>query len=660
MSTGNGKRSMRADWLLILLLLPGLLSGLALGVRRHGIEAGNRAVELVLDYAELQSLSAASGLQMPAILERFKKVGVTGVAISEDLLGDLAATGQVAYIQRDSDAGPLTVIRIPEKQLAGRVFRALDTRLMPGTVLPSRVDALGVAATRTVRMAPATLNLMGVGLPPDTVRLVQKSGLDVVARLQNHPALTEIGVQAALSDLKHDGITRLICAGDEVYGFRGLIQYAARCIKSSGLVFGSIEFAKQKGDARMCEELDSEFVRVHSISPAEMAGMTPQMAVERFARAVKERSIRLCYVRLPETSGESPVGSSLAFVSATSRDIRKAGYEMGTARPFGNMSRPPLFLGLIALSVAAGAVLLVGSLISLSPIWKYGLLLIGLAAVAGLALDGEMGRRLLALASAFIFPTLGIAMLIGPHFNRGTFEKSAGLKAVALFIGASAITLCGALLVAGLLSDRSYMVKVNQFVGIKAAHLLPILAVIFIMAAGLPIFGKPFSKVWEESAANIRRAVNHPLFVWHALAVAVALGIIVLALLRTGNEPGVGVTGIELKFRSVLDRLMAVRPRTKEFLVGHPALLVGTALLLTRRRGWGLPLVALGVLGQVSLLNTFCHIHTPLNVSALRAANGLALGLLLGIAAWYIVGIFSRPRGASAEPRGKSTTSDTT
>ena len=648
MSRRNAQRGKRADWLLLLLIIPGLLSALALGARRHGIEAGNRSVELVLDYAELQSLSVASGAQIPAILERFKTAGVTGAAISEDMLGDLAETGQVAYIQRDSDAGPLTTIRIPDKRLAARVFRALNARLAPGTVLAARENTL------TVHAAPATLNTMGLGLSPDAVRLVQESGLDVVARLQNHSALTETAVEAAMAELKQTGVTRLICTGEDVFGFRGLVPYVARCIKSSGLVFGSIEFAKQKGDAQMCEELDSEFIRVHGIPLAEMAGMTPRTAVERFARAVKERNIRLCYVRLPETSGGSSVENGLAFVSAISRDIQKVGYQPGTARPFGNTSRPRLLLALIALSIAAGAVLLLGSLVSLSPAWRCGLLIIGVVGASGLALVGETGRQVLALVSALVFPTLGITALIGPHFNRRRFEKSAGPKAAALFIGASAITLCGAALVMGLLADRSYMVKVNQFVGVKAAHLLPILAVIFIMAAGLPIYGKPFSKVWEEATANIRKVVSHPLFVWHALVVVIALGIIGFALLRTGNDAGVGVTGIELKFRSILDRLMTVRPRTKEFLIGHPALLIGTALLLTRRRAWGLPLVALGVLGQVSLLNTFCHIHTPLNVSALRALNGLALGLVLGIAAWYIAGILSRPRGVGGDPTGKS------
>lgn len=639
----------RADWLLLILLVPGLLSALLLGIRRHNLEAQNRTIELALDYAELQSLSVASGTPIPEILERFKEAGITGVAVTEDLLGDLVSTGQASYTRRSSDAGPLTVIRIADKQLAERVLRALSVRLTPGMVSPdlSKVEHGGllVPDAFVVRAAPLTLNSIGLGLPPDAVRLVKRADLDVVARLQNHPALTEKAVLAAVADLRSEDITRLICAGEEVLGFRGLVPYAARSIKSSGLLYGSVEFAKQRGDARMSEELGSYLIRVHSIPTAEMAGMAPSAAVERFARAVKERNIRLCYVRLPETSGEAPVQSSLAFVSAIRSKIEEAGYRMGAAEPFGTMYRRKLFLGLMALSIAAGAVLLLGCLVSLSAAVRYGLLIIGFVGFAGFAAMGEMGRQLVALKAACIFPILGVIAFIGPYFSAEKGEKAPIGKAIALFIGASAATLCGALLIVGLLADRSYMVKVNQFTGIKAAHLLPILAVILVMAAGLPILGRPFSEVRKEVSENVRKVVGHPLFVWHAIAVVVALGIIGLALLRTGNEPGVGVTGIELKFRAILDRLMTVRPRTKEFLIGHPALFLGIALLLTRRRAWGLPLVALGVLGQVSLLNTFCHIHTPLIISILRAANGLALGLVLGIAAWLV---FARPRRRSS------------
>jgi len=39
----------------------------------------------------------------------------------------------------------------------------------------------------------------------------------------------------------------------------------------------------------------------------------------------------------------------------------------------------------------------------------------------------------------------------------------------------------------------------------------------------------------------------------------------------------------------------------------------------------------LGGIGQVSLLNTFCHFHMPLRVGLLRTAHGMWLGALLGV-----------------------------
>lgn len=637
----------KLDRLLLILLIPGLIAALIVGMGRYKLESKSRQIELTLDYQELQNLSVSSGTSIPDLLKQFKGAGVTGIAISEDLLGDFVSTGQAKYTTMASSDGPLNMITIPDMALRNRVLRALNARLPQHFIMNGDVQTNGrwtwsaaISDKLVVRAATNTLSLIGLGPSPVAVNLVKQAGLDVVTRLQNHPALTKKAVDAAIADMKAAGITRLVSAGEEVFGYRGLIDYTANKIKDSGLVFGSIEFSKQRGDARMSKKLDSQFIRVHSVSVAEMGTMAPSSIIERFVRAVKERDIKLCYLRLPETSGENPRQDSIDFVSTISKQMQQSGYQMGVAEPFGSTSRPLPLLILMALTITAGGVLLLTSLFSVSSRIKYGLLVLGFMLAAGLSMF-ETGRQLLALKAALIFPTLGVMALAGPYFGRDTDEKSPAMKAAVMFIGISLFSLCGALIVIGLLSDRSYMVKVNQFMGIKAAHLLPLMLVMFFMVAGLPIMGKPFAQVKDEAIANIRKVVNHPLFVWHAIAVLVALVIIGLAVMRTGNDGGVGVSGVELKFRAILDKLMVVRPRTKEFLIGHPALFIGLAMLLTRRRAWGLPLVAFGVLGQVSLLNTFCHIHTPLAVSILRAGNGIILGLLIGMAAWLIL---ARPK----------------
>ena len=624
----NRLRNSGIDWLLLALIIPGLLSALLLAADRYSVEKQNRTVELTLDYSELQSLSFSSGTPIKELLQKFKEAGVISVAVEETLLGDLVSSGEVSYEQRVSQSDPLTIITVNNPNIASRVFRALIPRLgWKGRVLSN---------TMAVRAAPHTLNEIGIGLPPDIVVLINNAGLDVVARLVNYPTITEEAISVSISELSRAGITHLICSGSETIGFKGLTQYAAGEIKSAGLVYGSVEFAKQKGDAGISRGLGSNLVRVHSISHMEMMGMQTSDAVERFVRAARERNIRLCYIRLAGTTGGKAVDKNLGFVSKISKRVQSFGFTIGSAEPFGEMSRPEHLLMLMILSVAAAAVLLLSLILTIHPVIRYSLLIIGVIVGIGLSGAGEKGLQLLALNTALIFPTLGIVWFVSPLFRSETSVNYPIIKAVGRFAAVSITTLLGALLVVGFLADRAYMVKVLQFTGIKAAHLLPIMVVAFLMVAGMPIIGKPLSEVWADVKTNLRKVASHPLFVWHALAVAAVLGIIGIALMRTGNEPGFGVSSLELSFRTLLDKILVVRPRTKEFMIGHPAMLMGIGLLLTRRRNWGLPLVGLGILGQVSLLNTFCHIHTPLTVSLIRAINGLVLGVIIGLIVWIL------------------------
>jgi len=49
-----------------------------------------------------------------------------------------------------------------------------------------------------------------------------------------------------------------------------------------------------------------------------------------------------------------------------------------------------------------------------------------------------------------------------------------------------------------------------------------------------------------------------------------------------------------------------------------------------------LPLLIVGAIGQSSLLDTFCHLHTPLLISGLRGLIGWALGAVFGALLWRV------------------------
>src|SRR5690606_3260566 len=129
--------------------------------------------------------------------------------------------------------------------------------------------------------------------------------------------------------------------------------------------------------------------------------------------------------------------------------------------------------------------------------------------------------------------------------------------------------------------------------------------------------------------ANARKLLMTPVTVLWIAVIGVLGAAGLYYMTRTGNSGS--VSGIELAFRSLLENTFGVRPRTKEFLIGHPLLLAGIFLALRYRFAAGL--LVLGTVGQLSMVDTFAHIHTPLILSITRVLLGLGLGLIIGLIA---------------------------
>jgi hypothetical protein len=216
-------------------------------------------------------------------------------------------------------------------------------------------------------------------------------------------------------------------------------------------------------------------------------------------------------------------------------------------------------------------------------------------------------------------------------------RSAAAVQAIKGLIISSAVTALGIVSVVGLLASLTFVVKVNQFLGIKAAHVVPLLIIGLIAITGLPYLGRPLSEEWIRLKTRTQAFLSEPTRVGQLLMALVALAVFALIVARTGNEPGVGVSGLELKFRALLDKVLPVRPRTKEFLIGHPAFVMALAFWFRGRRKIAIPLFVVGVIGQVSILNTFCHTHTPLYLSFIRDVTGLVFGAVIGLAIYWIV-----------------------
>lgn len=659
---------------LYLLIAIGTLAGLYGAALRYRVEARNRRVEIALDFAEVARLADITHQPIETLLSRtFKPAGVTSVAITEDTLDSLLAGGAMRAEQRNGG----TVVTILREGLAARIETGLRARgvapIQEGLFDVARANNSPVPRTYFVLAQPAffhgrahagfrvsadfaNLRNLGIGLDPATVATIRQAGMMPIGRVGNFPGASTQTMAAVLHDLQNQGIRTVIFPGMEVMGFRGQEKEAAQVLLAKGLQYGQIEFGKQKGDEKLGRALDGQYVRVHSIGEAEMATLDENEAIDRFVRAARERNIRLCYVRLLTLAGPDPAETNREYVEKIVRRIVRGGaMELGLAHLYAETGVTLWAFALMAVGVAAGAMLLLTRLFPLNQQATFWVLVGFIVVTVGVVtLLGETGRKLVALLAALVFPSIACLRrdLFRPTNSANSPMLRRGLaarRALGALTLASGITTLGVIHIVGLLATRPFMLKAHQFMGIKAAHVLPILLVGVIAVIGLP----HLDRAWQQESARLReqaaRLFAEPLRIGQLALALGALVILALIVMRTGNDPGVGVSGMELKFRALLDRVLPVRPRTKEFLVGHPAFVLALALWYVGRKPWVKPLFVMGVIGQVSLLNTFCHIHTPLLLSFIRAITGLVIGAVIGLALFWLVERLS-PARSSIEP----------
>ena len=82
------------------------------------------------------------------------------------------------------------------------------------------------------------------------------------------------------------------------------------------------------------------------------------------------------------------------------------------------------------------------------------------------------------------------------------------------------------------------------------------------------------------------------------------------------------------------------RPREKEFMIGHPAFFVAVlAVYRCAPRWWQFVLTCAAVIGQGSLVQTFCHMRTPVVMSFVRALDGYSVGVVFGVIAVLVLGM---------------------
>ena len=452
---------------------------------------------------------------------------------------------------------------------------------------------------------------------------------------------------------------------------------AGQIFREEGLSLGAVEFTQGQGLRELAAALDYRLLRTHQIPGAELAQLGEVRARERFLRAVQERKVRLLLLQpFPEFDPRSEWANYLPLIQDLGRDLQKAGFHPGEASFFPSYQPPAAAEALLGAGIAAAAVLLAGFFLGRDgkeaaarrfyPLAGAILIL----AAAGFLLAGErlpfytLGRQLAALAAALVFPLLSIVLFLEPPLHamhttgknenneegeeeekereekerEGKIKKSGNKhggflkRFVGGFLLASLLTTGGALLAAGLLGSTPFLLKIDSFRGVKIAQAGPFLL------CGLWLLLQGGRGLWHTG----RDFLEARLQIKHLVLLALAGGALLIYLLRGGNTSLLPVSGWELALRRQLEVLLVARPRFKEFLIGHPGFFLFAALAAQHLRGAQTLALLLGLLGQISLFNTFMHLHRPVGLSLLGTAYGAGLGLLGGLVLYCLAGAVAR------------------
>ena len=627
------KRLKQIGWLIV---VAGVLCSLFLWGQRMQSEANYKNVQMVVNYSDIVAMANANDLTEEEFAKALQERGVSAVLYKEWSLGSLNANGQVAievgnnieyasFVEKVSKEVPVSAanayVALLDKNIAVQVKDHVLEKVPGADYYPGQVDVITIPimvpnGDSEVVTALNKIKEIGAGFDMAGIARMSALGMDTVPQLRSWDNPTDTSLRMAFDEIKAmPNLVYLLFNDKEIPGYPQKNRTVADLLKDDKgdtvVPVATIEFSDQKGLNQLGVLLNKDVIRLHTISNGEMGSLTPDSALDRWMLAARERNMRSLLVRFFDiTTPGANLQGNLNYVASIQTGLIESGFTLD--QPYEKPASIPastILMAMVGTAVIAGVMLILLEM----RLPKLGLLaLLGGIAIwlALLLVNPTMAKKMMALLSVITFPTLSCLLIMKPE------ARSIGKSVVAL-LKLCAISYIGAVLMVGLLADILFMLKLDQFIGVKLAHVVPIVAVPFILY------------IWNEEKplTFVKQLLEKALdYKWTMLGVLVAVaGVIYLS--RTGNS-GAELSAAESAMRTFLNDVMGVRPRSKEFLIGYPFTLL-LFWLGASRKNWILTIPA--IIGQVSLVNTYAHIHTALIMSMQRSFNGLVLGIAVGL-----------------------------
>ena len=658
--------------ILIAVIILGLFASLAIDIQRYQVEKENKSIELIMDYEDLVALAEKEGVPVEKVLSQAKEAGITSLAVYETTFKKLNVNGKAAAVNGSvlltnyqngaiSDPGWRQLIEAGQikgtnvyvtghhQQTFQEVHEDLIRRLGA-----DRVRELTISGQRVLEVKAnyEEFEKMDLGMPTDEMQAVNDAGFYVVARPTNYRQCTTDDIDAFFDRLDGYQVSAIVASGSQTLGAPDESAYMAEQMKKRNLTMGMIEgvtqlqFFQQDGMLEIAKANDYQSARLYSIPKDEQKKMKINEAIDRWGTTDDERNIRFNLLKTFDKPalGMSLLETNMSYIVGVKEKLESQGFTIGRAGVFASFYPSAPLRSMVMIGVAAAIVLYL-SLVIPSMKARHAYILFAVLALV-MAVPVLMGhgnkiRIAAALAAANVFPAISVLWILDKIRQR-TPKSDAGLPrmmgtGIAALFACGVISYAGAAYLSGSLADTEYLLEVNIFRGIKLTFILPIVLVAIGFLQRFDVFDGRMDDT-EGFLEQFKRIMNVPVKVKTLLGLFVVLVAAVVFVARSGHTMGMPVSATELKFRAFLEHVMYARPRTKEFMIGHPAFLLAAMAWFRKWPTMALfVLVLVATIGQGSMVETFAHMRSPIFMSFARGLGGLVLGAGVGAICMILV-----------------------
>ena len=585
---------------------------------RYRAEKANKTVAFVSDYVDVASMAAQSDVKPVDTWAKMARNGIAALTVSEYSGEDLkfinplplryGAVGELGITLKN--VSPWSAAVVINKSISfAEVIKGYLTTKIPQTIVMESGNSL-------IFVLPGTPGeFRYAAFIPDFIGLdfCKKNNIPVLFRpgpcSPSNGKLVADSFEYLISE--YPQIKNIIPAGMIMAGnpnFAPIIEV----LKKHDISFSQVEFVKQIGVSSFASQLKKNIIPLHSLTLDEVLSkkVSRQQRVDRYVRAVHERSVRILVMRPYDADMGDRFDSFMRDLLVMRTALETKGYKLGWPESLPTWPAPFAGAAACAIIIASCAWLYVsrinGGKDETAGLMELAVVIFSAAIICILLLKVHAAAKIFGgLCGAVAATEAALAAL-------ESSKKPAYGAVVGLFV-----ILAGGMSIASFYGTMSAALRITPFSGVKLTLLLPPL---LILVHDLK------TRVHPESVSEIcaRPAV------WGEL---VLIGIMMLALLvmalRSDNVSN--VPAIEVTFRDFMEKLLVIRPRTKEFLIGYPMLVLYWYMVRQGKAEHYREVLRMAAsLAFCSAINTFCHFHTFIRLSVLRVINGWWLGLSLG------------------------------